>query len=52
MTLSSLCLIVIVAPLLCMMLVVNADVLDVADVLPNVFDVDVASSCHLVMFIM
>ena len=49
MTLSLLCLIVIVAPLLCMMLVVNVDVLEVADVLPNVFDVDVASSCHSMM---
>ena len=49
---ASLYLIVIVVPLLCMMLVVNVEVLDVADVLPNVFDVDVASSCHFAMFIM
>ena len=49
---SSLYLIVIVAPLLCMMLVVNVEVLDVADVLPNVFDVDVVSFCHFTMFIM
>ena len=48
----SLYLIVVVVPLLCMMLVVNVEVLDVADVLPNVFDVDVTSSCHLTMFIM
>ena len=36
----------------CMMLVVSVDVLDVADVLPIVFDVDVASSCHFTMFIL
>ena len=39
---SSLYLIVVVVALLCMMLVVNVEVLDVADVLPNVFNVDVA----------
>ena len=42
---------VIVAPLLCMMLVVNVKMFDVANVLPTVFDVDVVSSCHLMMFI-
>ena len=42
MALSSLYLMVIVTPLLCMMLVVSVDVLDAADVLPFVFDVDVA----------
>ena len=41
---SSLRLMVIVAPLECMMLVVSVDALDVADVLPIGFDVDVASS--------
>ena len=40
MTLLLLYLMVIVAPLLCMMLVVSVDVLDVADVLPIVLDVD------------
>ena len=49
---SSLYLMVMVAPLECMMLVVSVDVLEVADVLPIVFDVDVASSCHFTMFIM
>ena len=34
------------------MLLVNVEVLDVADVLPNIFDVDVASSYHFTMFIM
>ena len=33
------------------LLVVNVDVLDVADDLPNVFNVDVASSCRFTMFI-
>ena len=43
---------VIVAPLLCMMFVVNVDVLDVPEPLPIVLDVDdVVSSCHLMMFI-
>ena len=53
MVLSSLYLIVTVAPLLCMLLVVNVEVLDVAEVFPIVLDVpDVASFCHLVMFCM
>ena len=42
---------VIVALLERMMLVVGLDVLDVAHVLPIVFDVDVAFSCHFTMFI-
>ena len=47
--LSSLYLIVMVAPLLCTMLVVNI-VLEVLEVFPIVLDVpDVASSCHLTM---